>query len=76
VRVHCADDAVTIEVRDDGAGPAGPVGAAGGHGLVGMRERVAVLGGQLRAGPEPGGGFTVQATLPLAGHLVAEGGRT
>ncbi|MFZ0753060.1 MAG: hypothetical protein WAN00_04765, partial [Trebonia sp.] len=36
-----------------------------GHGLAGMRERVALLGGQLRAGPEPGGGFAVRALLPM-----------
>jgi len=36
-----------------------------GHGLAGMRERVALLGGQLRAGPEPGGGFAVRAVLPM-----------
>jgi signal transduction histidine kinase len=40
-----------------------------------MRERAAVLGGELRAGPEPGGGFAVRATLPLGGRLVGDGGR-
>jgi signal transduction histidine kinase len=38
-----------------------------GHGLAGMRERVALLGGQLRAGPEPDGGFAVRAVLPMDG---------
>ena len=65
VAVTCAGDAVTIEVTDDGtrppAGPAHP----GGHGLAGMRERAAILGGELAAGPRPGGGFAVQARLPL-----------
>jgi signal transduction histidine kinase len=57
-------EAVTIEVDDDGTGAAPP--RAGGHGLVGMRERVALLGGDLRAGPGAGGGFAVRARLPLA----------
>lgn len=52
-----------IEVVDDGAGTADPNGA--GHGLVGMRERVAIYGGHLEAGREPGGGFALRARLPL-----------
>jgi signal transduction histidine kinase len=65
VSVRCGADEVFIEVTDDGAGPqpAGPAG--GGHGLAGMRERVALFGGELAAGPEPGGGFAVRARLPL-----------
>jgi signal transduction histidine kinase len=57
-----------IEVRDDGPGagpgPAGPTGA-GGHGLVGMRERVAMYGGHVEAGPGESGGFVVRVVLPL-----------
>jgi signal transduction histidine kinase len=70
VTVDCTDGAVTIEVTDDGRGsPAAPAvpgeaGVGGGQGLVGMRERVALFGGDLRAGPRPGGGFTVCARLP------------
>jgi len=70
VTVGCAGRAVTIEVTDDGPGDGdgprtvGPPALAGGHGLVGMRERVAVFGGDLRAGPRPGGGFAVCARLP------------
>jgi signal transduction histidine kinase len=74
VRVCCSGEAVTIEVRDDGSGTTDTV--AGGHGLVGMRQRVALLGGQLHTGPEPGGGFAVRATLPLGGRPGADGGST
>ncbi|WP_228982888.1 histidine kinase [Streptomyces sp. DH12] len=62
---------VEVTVLDDGTAPVqavggpGPAGAQGGHGLVGMRERVGALGGALTAGPRYGGGFRVQAILPL-----------
>src|SRR5579862_2133963 len=65
VTVGCADSAVTIEVTDDGPGNPVPPALTGGQGLAGMRERVAVFGGELRAGPRPGGGFTVTARLPI-----------
>ncbi len=65
VTVGCADSAVTIEVTDDGAGNPAPPALTGGQGLAGMRERVAVFGGDLRAGPRPGGGFSVCARLPV-----------
>jgi signal transduction histidine kinase len=56
-------DALEIEVLDDGT--ASGNGLGGGHGLVGMRERVAVFGGSLATGPRPEGCFAVNATLPL-----------
>jgi signal transduction histidine kinase len=59
-------DGLEVEVVDDGS-PAGDGANAAGHGLVGMRERVALLGGQLEAGPRPGGGFRVAARLPVGG---------
>jgi signal transduction histidine kinase len=68
VRVRYGPDELEIEVADRGPGPGGvgtPVGGAGGHGLIGMRERVRVHGGELEAGPRPGGGFAVRARLPV-----------
>jgi signal transduction histidine kinase len=57
-------DALTVTVVDDGRGPATPNGDSG-HGLVGMRERIGACGGSVAAGPGPGGGFLVRATLPI-----------
>jgi signal transduction histidine kinase len=65
VVVRYTDHDVTVDVRDDGRGPTGPTGDHG-HGLIGMRERVAVHGGELVAGPtNPDGGFSVTARLPF-----------
>ena len=57
--------AVTVDVIDSGAAAANVAASGGGHGLVGMRERVAVYAGSLHAGPDPHGGFAVHARLPL-----------
>jgi signal transduction histidine kinase len=68
VRVSYGDRELTVQVDDDGRGPSPHGGApGGGKGIVGMRERVAALGGDLQAGPRPDGGFRVLARLPLDG---------
>ncbi|GIG69022.1 sensor histidine kinase [Phytomonospora endophytica] len=60
--VH-ADGEIRVSVTDDGT--AAPVADGSGNGLRGMRERAELLGGTLTAGPAPGGGFTVEARLPI-----------
>lgn len=64
VTVRCRPDEVEVEVVDDGRGAAVAPNGSGGHGLVGMRERAALWGGTLDAGPRPGGGYRVRARLP------------
>jgi len=67
VRVCYGADALEVQVVDDGRGAAAdPTPEGGGNGLVGMRERVALFGGDLVAGPRPGGGYEVKARLPLS----------
>ena len=68
VSVTTEDDAVTVSVVDDGVAEvdgAAPAGGSGGYGLIGMRERVDLLGGRFDAGRDAGGGWTVRAWLPL-----------
>jgi signal transduction histidine kinase len=72
VRLAWSDDHLDVEVRDDGLAAQGPVplrlrADSGGNGLAGMRERAMLFGGQLEAGPVPGGGYRVAARLPLGG---------
>ena len=54
-----------LRISDDGAGTEATNG--GGHGLIGMRERAAMFGGTLTAGPRDGRGFEVRASLPYGG---------
>ncbi|MGH6655164.1 MAG: sensor histidine kinase [Actinocrinis sp.] len=86
VGIEYCDDALLITVRDDGSGSAAHHGSKprqgprpepqnGGYGLIGMRERVAVLDGSLEAGPDAAGGFTVAVRLPLRPAGNAEGRR-
>ncbi|WP_217569770.1 sensor histidine kinase [Streptomyces sp. GbtcB7] len=69
VRLAYSHDRLTLTVADDGgtlrSAPPTPPVPGGGFGLVGMRERAQSVGGRLRAGPRPGGGFEVSAELPL-----------
>jgi signal transduction histidine kinase len=77
VRVAFGPADLVVEVTDDGAAPpADPSGAdgGGGHGIAGMRERVAALGGELQAGPGPRCGFGVRALLPRVGPQGNAGG--
>ncbi|HEY3870502.1 MAG TPA: sensor histidine kinase [Actinocrinis sp.] len=70
-RISLAYGAAALSITIDNDGSAGATDDGGGamiesgHGIVGMRERIAAIGGELRAGPRPGGGFRVAATLPL-----------
>jgi signal transduction histidine kinase len=67
VRVDYQPDALVVEIADTGAGQA--TARPAGHGIAGMRERAAAVGGTLQAGPSGDGGFLVRARLPLgAGH--------
>jgi signal transduction histidine kinase len=73
VEVRSDPDGLTVEVSDDAphtrALDTGSLDAGGGYGLIGMRERVVSLGGTLRAGPRPGSGWSVVATLPRAAEV-------
>jgi signal transduction histidine kinase len=66
VTLSFRDSRLEVEVVDDGATAVGEDGTPG-HGIVGMRERVALLGGELETGRRVGGGFRVAARLPLGG---------
>ncbi|MBB4703898.1 sensor histidine kinase [Sphaerisporangium siamense] len=75
VTVDFGEGQLTIEILDNGRGDGGRDGHAVGFGLVGMRERVALLNGHLTATPRPEGGFRVRARLPVPADM-AEGAET
>jgi signal transduction histidine kinase len=64
VMLRYLEDALVLRITDDGPGPAAAADG-GGHGLTGMRERVAIYGGWVRTGRRAGGGFQVTARLPF-----------
>jgi signal transduction histidine kinase len=66
VELHYSDDTLRLRVRDNGPGPKA---SPGGHGLSGMRERAAAVGGELRTGPAAVGGFLVEAWLPTKAEV-------
>jgi signal transduction histidine kinase len=69
VRLAYEPEQLLLEVRDDGVGNgASASGQSHSHGILGMRERAAALGGEFEARALPQGGFRVRATLPLGGH--------
>ncbi|NUS14627.1 MAG: sensor histidine kinase [Streptomyces sp.] len=75
IRLAYSDSRLLITVANEGAGVAPPV-PGGGFGLMGMRERAHSVGGDLRAGPRPEGGFEVTTALPLHSHVTDEQGTT
>ena len=67
VTLRYEQDGLLVQVTDDGPGAAAAAGDGAGHGLAGMRERIAMYGGTVLAGPLDGGGYQVSARLPFAG---------
>jgi signal transduction histidine kinase len=65
VRLRYENDALDVEIADDGRGPPPDGELVDGHGLLGMRERVALFGGSFQTFARPGGGFVVRARFPL-----------
>jgi signal transduction histidine kinase len=68
VHIGYGADALRIQVSDDGDGGADPMAGGVGHGLVGVRERVKLYGGEMSAGAANGGGFRLTTSLPLSGY--------
>src|ERR1700730_3254289 len=65
IRVRYAETMLGLDIRDDGAGDGGDPASSSGHGLIGMRERVALFGGKFHAGRSRAGGFSVHARLNI-----------
>ncbi len=65
VSIRYEPDRLVIDVTDEGRGVTPGAGVGGWRGLLGMRERVIIFGGELQAGPRAEGGFAVRARLPL-----------
>ena len=71
VELTVREGQVELRVHDDGSGIApAELHKSGHYGVVGMRERIAALGGTFTLGPRPGGGTTVAALVPLPGALA------
>ncbi len=71
VTITVDERTLALDIVDDGRGASAALDSEGGHGLVGMRERIGLYGGTLTAGPRRGGGFAVRAELPVASPPVA-----
>jgi signal transduction histidine kinase len=66
VKLGYSPNQLRLEINDDGEGTTTEaLRSTVGHGLIGMRERIDLFGGDFRAGPRPGGGFRVDATIPF-----------
>ncbi len=74
VSLHYRPDELRVRVEDNGRGIASTFADGAGHGLSGMRQRAQALGGTFDAGPRPGGGFRVTATLPTGKDRASVGG--
>jgi signal transduction histidine kinase len=64
VELHYSEDGLQLRIRDNGPGPPSAAPAHAGHGLLGMHERAAAVGGELHTGAAAGGGFLITASLP------------
>jgi signal transduction histidine kinase len=71
VRLDWGEAALELRIADRGAGGLAPELDGGGHGLVGMRERVRPYGGEVSAGLRPGGGYEVVARIPIEAEVPA-----